>query len=208
DSAVITDINIGVNITHSYIGDLILAVLSPDGTEIRLMNPDDCGSEDNLIVKFDDDGNAFNCGVSGTNQVYKPLQGELSDLNGENIVGNWLLGVGDFYAEDTGTFNSWFVEVCETTETPLSIDENEFAGFSIFPNPNNGEFTIKLNSGSSNDIKISVYDIRGRLILNNVYSNESTDFNKTINLNNAQSGMYLVNITDGIKQITEKIIVQ
>ena len=88
----------------------------------------------------------------------------------------------------------------------LSTDEFELAGFNIFPNPNNGEFTIKLNSNSGDDIKVNVYDIRGRVIFSNVYSN-TPDFTQTINLNNVQSGMYLVNVNDGNGQVTKKIIV-
>jgi hypothetical protein len=91
--------------------------------------------------------------------------------------------------------------------TSLSTDEFELAGFNIFPNPNNGEFTIKLNSNSGDDIKVNVYDIRGRVIFNNVYSN-TPDFTQTINLNNVQSGMYLVNVNDGRGQVTKKIIVE
>ena len=51
----------------------------------------------------------------------------------------------------------------------LSVDEfGSLGGFSIFPNPNNGSFNVKLNSLSNNDIKISVFDIRGRKFLINI----------------------------------------
>lgn len=206
-SSVITDVNIGVNITHPYIGDLIVAVLSPGGTEVRLMNPNDCDSEDNLIVKFDDNGTTFNCAATGGNQVYKSLQQPLSNWNGENTLGNWRMGVGDFGPADIGRFNSWFVEVCQTVVTPLSVEEFDADNFSLYPNPNSGTFTIKLKSLSGKDIKVKVYDIRGRFIFNNSYNNTS-DIKQEINLNNVQSGMYLVNISDGDKQITKKIVIQ
>lgn len=89
----------------------------------------------------------------------------------------------------------------------LSVDEFDASNFSIFPNPNHGEFTIKLNSSSNSDIKVEVYDVRGRSIFNNDYSN-SPEFNQTISLNNVQSGMYLVKVSDGQKQTTKKIIVE
>ncbi len=206
-SSVITDVNIGVNITHPWIGDLIVAVLSPGGTEVRLMNPSDCDSEDNLIVKFDDNGATFNCNATGGNQVYKSLQQPLSNWNGQNTLGNWRMGVGDFAAQDIGTFNSWFVEVCQTVVTPLSVDEFSADSFSLYPNPNRGTFTIKLKSFSGRDILVHVYDVRGRSVFKNSYNNTS-DITQEINLNNVQSGMYLVNVTDGDKQITKKIVVE
>lgn len=206
-SSVITDVNIGVNITHPYIGDLIVGVLSPGGTQVRLMNPNDCDSEDNLIVKFDDNGATFNCAATGGNQVYRSLQQPLSNWNGQNTLGNWRMGVGDFAAQDTGTFNSWFVEVCQTVVTPLSVDEFSADSFSLFPNPNSGTFTIKLKSFSGKDIQVHVYDVRGRSIFKNSYNNTS-DITQEINLNNVQSGMYLVNVSDGDKQVTKKIIIE
>ncbi len=206
-SSVITDVNIGVNITHPWIGDLIVAVLSPGGTEVRLMNPNDCDSENNLIVKFDDNGAPFNCAATGGNQVYNSLQQPLSNWNGQNTLGNWRMGVGDFAAQDTGTFNSWFVEVCQTVVTPLSVDEFSADDFSLYPNPNSGTFTIKLKSTSGRDIQVDVYDVRGRFIFKNSYTNTS-DFSQEINLYNVQSGMYLVNVSDGDKQVTKKIVVE
>ena len=77
---------------------------------------------------------------------------------------------------------------------------------SIFPNPNNGEFTVKLNSSTGNSINISVYDIRGRRIFDNIYDS-SSNFNEVINLANVQSGLYILKITDGNKIGTKKIII-
>ena len=206
-SVTITDINIGVNISHTRIGDLLLAVLSPDGNQISLINPGDCGNENDLILKFDDDGDTFDCANSGTNQVFQSFQESLSLLNGEESSGTWTLGVGDFAAGQTGTLNSWYVEVCTTAINPLGLDEFDLDSFSIFPNPNNGEFTVRLNSNSSENIKMSVYDIRGRRVFDNIYRNTS-NFNEVINLGSVQSGLYILKVTDGNKSGTKKIIIK
>ncbi len=90
----------------------------------------------------------------------------------------------------------------------LSVGEFELDSFAIYPNPNNGEFTVKFNSKTGKDVKIDIYDVRGRVIFNNVYLNNTPEFNETINLNNVQSGMYLVNVNDGNGQVTKRIIVE
>ncbi|MDO6596501.1 zinc-dependent metalloprotease family protein [Oceanihabitans sp. 2_MG-2023] len=91
--------------------------------------------------------------------------------------------------------------------TSLSVSEFTSDAIQVFPNPNNGAFTIKLNSNSGNAIGVVVYDIRGRKVYNNSFINHSS-FNQTIELGNVQSGVYLLNITDGDRRITKKVIVE
>lgn len=83
---------------------------------------------------------------------------------------------------------------------------NNFEGFSLSPNPNNGNFNIKLNS--DNDVSIKVFDMVGRIIYSRNFENKQMEFNQDISLNNIQSGMYLVNISDGHRFNSEKIIIK
>ena len=90
---------------------------------------------------------------------------------------------------------------------PLSVDEFSLSNLSVYPNPNNGEFNVKFNTTSSN-IVIDVFDVRGRSIISKTYNNTSAEFNKAISLGNVEAGMYLLNISDGSKVVTKKIIVE
>ncbi len=89
----------------------------------------------------------------------------------------------------------------------LSVSEFSLSDLSIFPNPNQGEFTVKFNSPSNEQITIQVFDVRGRSIFNKAYQNTG-DFNQMISLNNTQAGMYLLKINDGSKIINKKIIIK
>ena len=120
--------------------------------------------------------------------------------------GDWTILIADFFAQDTGQLNDWAINIC--TEQPLSVNDYEFEGFALFPNPNNGSFTVNLNSISQNPVTLEVFDIRGRSIYRNVYNNVSGQFSEEVNLNNVKSGMYLVNVTDGQRKVTKKIIVE
>ena len=49
--------------------------------------------------------------------------------------------------------------------------------------------------------------MRGRVILENNFENSAT-FNQNIQLNNAQSGVYLLTVSDGEIKQTKKIVVE
>ena len=127
------------------------------------------------------------------------------------VDGSTVMRVTTKYASGaTSCENSHDAEVEDYTVIVvplLSVDEfGSLGGFSVFPNPNNGSFNVKLNSGSNNNISISVFDIRGRQVFNNNYK-ASPEFNETININSVQSGMYLLQVSDGVNTQTKKVIV-
>jgi hypothetical protein len=89
----------------------------------------------------------------------------------------------------------------------LSSETFELDNLTIAPNPNSGNFNVKFDSTSDKDIQIDVYDMSGRQIFNKFYPNQSV-FNQNIQLDNVQSGVYLVNIQDGSQKSVRKIVVQ
>lgn len=88
-------VEVGVNITHTWRGDLLVKLMSPTGTEHILHNREG-GSEDNLVQTW-----------------------QVSSFNGEAMQGDWTLIVSDNAGLDTGALNSW-----NLTLTALSDDGN------------------------------------------------------------------------------------
>ena len=109
-------------------------------------------------------------------------------------------------ADDTGSVASYTLTVCSETAT-LSTESFGLDNFAIYPNPNNGNFNIQFNSNSGNEISVEVHDMRGRSIYNKSYTNNGL-FNESLQLNNAQAGVYLVTVQDGSKKEVKKIVVQ
>jgi subtilisin-like proprotein convertase family protein len=206
DDVAILDVNVRVNINHTYVSDLILTLTSPNGTSVLLSETNGtAGADDYTNTVFDQEASSsITTGSAPYTGTFIP-EGDLSTLYGEMSAGDWVLTVEDTFNQDGGAITEFTVEIC--ADSSLSIDENTLEGFAIFPNPNKGEFTVKLNSNSGNDINIDVFDIRGRKIYNNSYANGS-NFNQLVKLNNVQSGLYLVTITDGDKNVTRKIVVE
>jgi subtilisin-like proprotein convertase family protein len=206
-SAIISDLKLTVDISHSYPGDILLGLQSPNGTLMNLLNRNCTNEDTNIVVSFDNEGIPFDCSVTGDGLSMQSPASSLSSWNGENASGNWILGIGDFEEQDIGTLNSWSVTICSTELTPLSIEEYYLADLKVYPNPNKGEFTVKLNGSNSDKIILNVYDLRGRTIYKNSYQNNG-DFNEKIHLKNVQSGMYILNISDGLKNSSKKIIIE
>lgn len=198
----ITAVNVGVNITHSYINDLKVTLRHPDQTAVKLINQI-CTSQDGIIATISDDSGSVIC----TNPVvgsFAPTE-PLSALNGKSSTGNWALEFQDFYNADQGTVNSWSIEVCYVVN--LNAEKFELNNLSIFPNPTNGNFNVQFNSISDKDILINVYDISGRQIFAKSYPNQNI-FAQNIQLSNVQSGVYLVNIQNGNQKSVRKIVIQ
>ena len=128
-------------------------------------------------------------------------------------VGSTIMRVSTKYSSYAGSCDTGFDGEVEdytivVTETAAINDINNFDGFSLSPNPNNGNFSIALKSNNANDITVKVFDVIGRQVFNRSYDNNQSVFNKEIRLNNVLSGIYLVNITDGEHFNTEKIIIK
>ncbi|MEU0116440.1 S8 family serine peptidase [Streptomyces bobili] len=78
-----TALQVGVDITHTYRGDLVVDLVAPDGTAYRLKASSTSDSADNVVTTYS---------VNASSEVAN---------------GTWKLRVQDVAAQDTGRINSW-----------------------------------------------------------------------------------------------------
>ncbi|MGW7198772.1 M28 family metallopeptidase [Streptomyces chryseus] len=76
-------LKVGVDIKHTWRGDLVVDLVAPDGTAYRLKNSSSSDSADNVIATYTVDASA------------------------EAANGAWKLRVQDIAAQDTGYIDSW-----------------------------------------------------------------------------------------------------
>lgn len=204
-TANISDVNLAVNLTHTWVSDLIIILEGPmtTTTQSTVFNRS-CGSNDNINATFNDQGTAIVCAPTITGNVVPATP--LSVFNSLNPNGNWLIGIRDAAADDTGSVVSYTLTVCSETAT-LSTESFGLDNFAIYPNPNNGNFNIQFNSNSGNEISVEIHDMRGRSIYYKSYTNNGL-FNESLQLNNTQAGIYLVTVQDGSKKEVKKIVIQ
>ncbi|WP_124980039.1 zinc-dependent metalloprotease family protein [Nonlabens xiamenensis] len=204
DNDSITGISINVDISHSFIQDLIFEVTDPSSTTVRLWQFN-CGNNDDLDVNFEEGAPNIVC-ASPTVGTYQPL-GNLNDFVGNDSGGNWTLAIADFFSGDNGTLNDWAVEICTTTVTPLSNEEFAADRFSIYPNPNRGAFEINFGEARTGKTNIQVFDLNGRSVYQTIYD-FTNGLRKKIELSNVTSGVYLVRIENEGRVNTQKILVE
>ena len=110
----ITDMDVDLDISHTWVGDLIITLESPAGTVVDLFTGPtlDCGEVDILATLddaaatlMDDECNPGQVPtIDGTFMPTSPL----AAFNGESTMGNWTLTVTDnFPGLDSGTLNEW-----------------------------------------------------------------------------------------------------
>ena len=86
-SMVLTAVDVSVDISHTYIGDLVVTLTSPGGIVSTLHNRAG-GGVDYLVATF------------------SPAEYEL-----ENAMGDWTLNVSDHSNSDTGALNNWSLKL-------------------------------------------------------------------------------------------------
>ncbi|MEM7185886.1 MAG: proprotein convertase P-domain-containing protein [Bacteroidota bacterium] len=128
DDFTITDLNMEVDIEHTWTGDITLTLESPAGTQVIVFDEADGCSGDNMMDIYDDESaNPLDC-QAGTGDAfpladYQPSN-PLSAFDGESTLGTWTLFVEDDAGGDTGTLNSWGIiyDFDPIVAPPLEVD--------------------------------------------------------------------------------------
>jgi subtilisin-like proprotein convertase family protein len=113
-SMTITSVSVNVGITHTFQGDLEVALIGPDNTTVLLHNRTG-GGTDNINTTY--------------NITTRSAQA-LSAFTGKNTSGAWKLRVRDLASADIGTLNSWKVTFngYQTLTANTAIPDNNTTG--------------------------------------------------------------------------------
>jgi len=202
-----TDISTQVVIGETY--DMTINI-NTDGNYI-------CGTlvwiDWNQNCSFDDPGEEYDLGaalnVADGITNNSPLGITVPD---DAALGETIMRVStryEVYPEACGIdFDGEVEDYTVIVTDELSTSSNELAdSFAIYPNPNQGEFTVSLRSENPSPIDINVFDITGRRIFNQSYEYQH-DFSQNLRLNQAQAGVYFVKVSNGNNNVTKKVIVE
>jgi subtilisin-like proprotein convertase family protein len=209
DNMIVSDVNLTVNISHTWVEDLSLVLISPQGTPVILAT--NIGSDGNNYANTVFDNEASTSIFSGTPPYtgsFRP-QGNLLRFNGEESYGNWVLKIVDSEAEDTGSLLNWSLEICgvlvndndsDRDGVPNDIDacpnsplgsEVDATGCSSFTLPANN-FSIQTvgqtcPQNNNGQLTITALEPQNYFI---IWGQEKYEFTSSLTLNDLEPGTY------------------
>jgi M6 family metalloprotease-like protein len=166
-------IRTGVGITHTYIGDLQVELVSPSGDKALIYDRKD-GDTDNLDQIYD----------SSTNN-------SLATLLGKPAAGNWELRVRDLEGRDTGKLDRWKLEIeldglsnqveRHDASPDLVIPDNNPTGISsalAFVKPGTArqvKLNVEIEHTYIGDLRVELFSPSGRRAVLHAQSGGTTD---------------------------------
>lgn len=165
----------------------------------------------NQDCSFDDPGEEYNLGSATDTDDGPTSNSPLSiTVPSDAVLGSTVMRVSTRFNEPSTACQEDFdgeVEDYTLNIGTLGIAESSFDRFAVWPNPNNGTFSIQLLSDSNQNIQVNVFDIRGRKVYDRSFENTG-QFNKQIKVQNLESGLYLLNVYDGQKRTVKKLVIK
>ena len=138
----LTDLNVSVNIPHTWVGDLIINLTHVNtGTTVQLFNRPNNGAGgcngNNLNIILDSGAalavqtSCANANPPYTNGGSYVPSATLNAFNGQDLSGTWQLNVSDRAGTDTGTLNQWCL-VPSVASAPAARDYSDLdTGYGI-----------------------------------------------------------------------------
>ncbi len=124
----IADLDLALDITHTYTSDLDLFLIAPNGTRIELFQ-DVGGSGDNFTGTYLDDEavQSITQGTAPFTGSFRPV-GSFANLDELGITGTWTLEIRDDAGGDVGVLNSWslFIDVRSFDQGAIGIDKTAY----------------------------------------------------------------------------------
>ncbi len=113
DGVEISDLDIQINVSHTWVNDLTITITSPVGTEVVLSTNNGANNTQNYSdTIFDDEASSsITAGSAPFTGSYIPEEA-LSAFDGESSLGEWVLTISDSANFDGGSLNSWTIFTC------------------------------------------------------------------------------------------------
>ncbi len=120
----IRDLNVTVDIEHSWTADLEISLIAPSGERITLVSGEGGSGDHFRETTFDDASTLTISGaVAPFSNTFRP-QEKLSQFNGLDPNGTWTLIIADQASADGGQLNHWSVSVetcCYLYSNPIPV---------------------------------------------------------------------------------------
>ncbi|MFT4782056.1 MAG: subtilisin-like proprotein convertase family protein [Pseudohongiellaceae bacterium] len=203
EDVVITDININIDVSHTWMSDLRIVLESPLGTTISIIDGS-CPEKADMIATFDDAGETISCAAADVAPTISGVvipQELLSTFNGESSLGTWTLMITDLEALSDGTLNSWSIEYCSGEGVVLETQTFNNLSIALYPNPATDVVSIKFNNISQ--LEVTLFDVLSRKVLSKTLRKDNND----IDVSKLAAGTYMVQMKNEKNEILTKNLI-
>ncbi|MGA2668850.1 MAG: LamG-like jellyroll fold domain-containing protein [Ignavibacteria bacterium] len=211
----VISVEVFLSIQHSYVGDLTISLMAPNGQSRNLLTRNG-GNGCNVLSFFNDN---FTYYPSST--FYLPPWGFLipiqtfGNFGGSASVGTWKLKCVDGTGGDIGVLCGWGIRINNLVGINRENGNvpHKFSLYQNYPNPFNPSTTIKFdipsNPGNNTiNVKLELFDILGREVAVMI-NDELQPGTYTINWDASKysSGQYFYRLTAGSFTETRKMMI-
>lgn len=139
--------------------------------------------------------------VDGVMTIEKTVNGKTT-VKTIDLVENGGSGKSVYVIKSSGN-NDEDVEIIEKS----SIGHTSNMDLNVYPNPNEGSFTIELDLKSDEEATVTVVDSKGSEIYNKVIKG-AKEHKLNVKVKNAESGMYIVRVKQGNEIMKLKTMIE
>ena len=208
------EMEVDLEISHTYVGDLDASLIAPDGTTARLFLPAGGGScsEDNLLLTFADNAvltagdledRCTNDAAYAQRGRFQPLDNFATTFANVNTVGTWTLSISDRASGDVGMLDFFDLNLCGD----FTIATHEFAAgrrLDVFPNPTTDYVNVVATGNWTEAIRGTLHDATGRTLRTFRMNGIGRD---RWDLGPVAAGVYYLRLRSGGEERTERLVV-
>lgn len=209
ENGVLFDVNVIISISHSYIGDLTLSLISPEGQEITLSSRNGSDSDFYTNTVFDDEAPIpIGSGTPPYTGSFIPEE-PLSLLDGSPLTGNWVMKINDNGPGDDGNLTEYCLQMQYSDETNgLNTNKGYDYHLTTYPNPATSSAFVRFELPAKTYLRADITDMYGNALLCLQQGPiEQGIYIQKINTANWKQGVYFCRIQSGIGTQTTKMII-
>jgi subtilisin-like proprotein convertase family protein len=169
DEGIVRDLDVALDITHTWDSDLDVFLTAPDGTRVELFSGVGDNGDNFEQTRLDDEATeSITTGVAPFTGSYRPM-GRLSDLDGLEITGTWTLEISDNFDGDPGVLNAWslFIDVGSIGQGSLFLDRDaynigETVNIIVIDGNHTGPLTVEVQTDGGDTEIVSLTQVAPR----------------------------------------------